>query len=218
MHALPYIGVCDVSSLEQILLLRDHFRPFEPLFLKAGVTMTRKVLWGIPSEWKKVCPPKRHIAKIFAARLDLVLNTVHYADYDGVDLEPSLERVARLGGPHLNLIQLDMVWPDPSVLERFRKKYPAVNFILQIGGKALAEVGENPLRMWGAVRSYDGIVSRLLLDKSGGKGRALDPRSLVRFVDILYERMDEPGVGGRTRAGHLPPRGATLRDVSAAFR
>lgn len=202
MFALPYIGVCDVRSQEDILALRARFTPFEPLFLKAGVTMTRRVLWGIPSEWKKVCPPKRRIAKIFGARLDLVLNTVHYPDYAGVDLEPSLERVAELGGPHLNLIQLDMIWPDPAQLEHFRTKHPSIGFILQIGTKALAQVDDNPLKLWEAVKNYEGIVSRFLLDKSGGEGRPLDARSLVRFVDILYERMKEPGVGV---AGGLGP-------------
>lgn len=206
-YALPYVGVCDIGSQENILALRRNFTNFEPLFLKAGITMTRKVLWGIPTKWKAVCPPGRRIKKIFSERLSMVMNTVHYGDFDGVDLEPSLERILMLGGPHINFIQLDMIWPDPSVLEKCRRKHPHVSFILQIGNSALAQVEDNPLKMWEAVKNYDGIVERFLIDRSEGKGRALDARALVRFVDILYERMATLGV---VVAGGLGPKTVKL--------
>lgn len=201
-RVIPYIGVCDVPSHDVIVALRKHFRAYEPLYLKAGVTMSRRVLWGIPSKWKHVCPRRSMIAKIFAQNDPRVLNVIHYADYDGVDLLVSLERLAALAGPNLHGIQLDMVWPSPTTLEEFRKKHPTLFFILQVGTKALGQVGYHPLRLWEAMRSYDGVVDRILLDKSGGEGRPLVARELVRFVDIIYERMPSGVLGV---AGGLGP-------------
>lgn len=199
---VPYIGVSDVGSIENILELEKYFSPAEPLRLKAGITMTRKALWGIPTRWKDVCPPKEDITKIFYGTFSTVLHVVHYADYDGIDLAPSLARLVKLGGPHLHGIQLDMVWPDSSVLAECKGAHPDLQFILQVGEKALAQVNYNPLKMWQAIQHYDGLVGRILLDQSMGEGKALDARSLVRFVDILYERMETPSV---VVAGGLGP-------------
>lgn len=202
---IPYIGVCDVGTNENMRRLAEHFTRLSqggPLGLKAGITMTRKALWGIPTEYKKVCPPKRQIRNIFRGSLSMVMNTIHYPDYDGVDLAPSLEYIVRLGGVHLHAVQLDMIWPDPKILEKCKKAHPDLQFILQVGEKALGEVNNNPLQMWMAVKNYDGIVERILLDRSMGYGKELKARSLVRFVDILYERMKTPGV---VVAGKLGP-------------
>jgi hypothetical protein len=200
--AVPYVGVSDVGGVENITELQKSFSPTEHLRLKAGITMTRKALWGIPTKWKEVCPPKEDIHKIFYGTFSTVLHVVHYADYDGVDLAPSLEVIAMLGGPHLHAIQLDMIWPDPRVLEACKKAHPKIQFIVQVGTKALDLVGDSPLRMWEAVKNYDGLADYFLLDRSMGRGKALDARSLVRFVDILYERMTKPGV---VVAGGLGP-------------
>ena len=186
---IPYIGVSDIGSNENIVALRPNFSVLEPLALKAGLTMTRKVLWGIQTKWNSACPSGGEIRKIFATPHPRVIRMLHYADYDGVDLVPSLKKIMRVCGKTLDGIQLDMVWPDPFILEKHKKVHTNLELILQVGEKALIQVGENPLKMWRAIQNYDGIVDRILLDRSGGNGKPLAPRSLIRFVDILYERM-----------------------------
>lgn len=201
-YAIPYVGVCDVRSREDIAELQRNFSTHEPLFLKAGITMTFAALWGIPSKYARLCPPKRRIKEIFAEPPPLVLQVIHYADYAGVYVDVSLEKIIALGGPHLHAVQLDMVWPDPGVIEKCKKAHPGLQFILQVGERALTQVDDNPLKMYEALQNYDGVIDRVLLDRSMGKGKELRARSLVRFVDILYERMAEPAV---VVAGGLGP-------------
>ncbi|MFA6536360.1 MAG: hypothetical protein WC250_00580 [Candidatus Paceibacterota bacterium] len=196
---IPYIGITDFTSQKQVLEMSEIFlkhRLCTSRQLAVGVMMSYKTLNNIPSRWSGVFPAKESIAEIFSGRSPAyaqgaVMNTIHYADYENsADLLSQLKRVAEYGGPNLHAIQLDMTWPGPRAVYNFRKYFPKVKIILQIGPKAFEFLGSDPRGIISMVFSYGGCVDYVLLDKSAGKGQSLEWEGLLPFVKHLMRRVD----------------------------
>ena len=108
-------------------------------YLMIGVMMSYKTLHDLPTRWAPIFPKKEFLKYIFTP-YERCLNTIHYADYEEREMIESLDRVMAYGGENLHAIQLDMVWPNAARLHLFRKKYPDVRIVLQIGDIALRAV------------------------------------------------------------------------------
>ena len=163
--------------------------------LMVGVMMSRKTLNDIPSKWSKIFPHKDSLSEIFIPD-ERVVNTIHYADYEvGVTcdlaLSETLERVVTYGGPHLNAIQLDMIWPDPVELKKFRKNHN-IPIVLQVGANAMAFCGESTLNTCARIKEYDDSIDAVLFDKSMGQGKGMDATLLARYVGVLNAECPTP--------------------------
>jgi hypothetical protein len=150
--------------------------------------MSRKTLLGEPTKWASVFPKKEIVSDILSH--PNVYNCLHYADYGdlGVDanLVDTLHCVADYGGSHLDAIQLDMIWPDPRALERF-KKAKECELILQIGKRAFRDISSDASLLVSKLGEYNGIVERLLFDMSGGEGREMQTEWLLSYLRIARE-------------------------------
>lgn len=197
----PYIGICDFTAPEQaerlLTFLPEHFSHD----LMVGVMMSRKTLYGIPSKWTNVFPKKESIAGIFVPDMR-AMNTIHYADYDiGNDrdrsLAETLARVQSYGGPHLDAIQLDMIWPDSIEVRRFRDRFD-IPIVLQVGSKAMKQCGDDPIRVCQRLALYDQSIDYVLFDKSGGEGKGMDAALLSTYIETMHSRLPSlmPAVGG----------------------
>ncbi len=203
----PYIGVTDVPSFSRASDLYHHFlgslRSGVHRSFHVGVMTSRKILLGEPTRWAAVYPQKEILAGILSH--PLTYNCVHYADYDdlGVDehLDATLSCVADYAGARLDAIQLDMIWPNPHLLARF-KGVRECELILQIGRKALDIVGDNATQLCARLRSYEGIVERLLLDMSGGEGREMQSERLLPYLRLIRDQLPDFSLGV---AGGLGP-------------
>ena len=209
----PYIGITDFTARHQVEAMLEVFktnrRPGSDRLLHVGVMMSYKTLHGFPSSWSKMFPPKEHIADIFSAKDDALYHCLHYADYDSQpELANSLTQAIAYGGYGLNAIQLDMVWPDPKEIEAaIAVSRKPVEVILQVGEEALAHAENDPLILVDTLEQYEGIVHRVLIDKSGGQGRGMDAESLAPFVQIVIESFPGWGIGV---AGGLGPNTMSL--------
>ncbi|MFC1638743.1 hypothetical protein ACFL26_00550 [Patescibacteria group bacterium] len=201
----PYIGVCDFESAQQAAALTKVMRATsEPLSrrrLMVGVMLSYKTMHGIESKWSAVWPTKEDIAAIFAPQ-PFGLNTLHYADFVGKSTAVDLVRAAGFGGPHLDAVQLDMIWPDPDDLFVFGDARPDLKVVLQVNTKAMEDCYDDPEQIADRLDDYGGAVDYVLLDRSMGRGQGLDAEALLPYLRTLAERKPDLGLAV---AGGLGP-------------
>ena len=204
----PYIGITDVPSAEWLKSMLRFYIDVDDRGglvshqLHAGVMMSYKTLNGLETKWSAVWPKKEGIANIFLPTHFALLNTLHYADYEGIDVEEGLLQAVHFGGPNLDALQLDMIWPDPFAVRCCAARHPHLRIILQVGSKALAQVNDDPKTLIERLEQYEGIVHDVLLDKSGGRGQGLDAALLEPFIYELRARRPDLGIAV---AGGLGP-------------
>ena len=146
--------------------------------------------------------PKRfvdvhNLATIFQ-KDPLLINIIHLSLEDKRALLPSLERLTMLGGSNLHGFQLNVVWPDPSALCKFRKKWLKTKrsqpwLILQISKKTLEEIDYNSVNLCKKLLEYKNCITDVLIDPSGGKGELLDIDEMEKFIRAIT--FEHPGVG-----------------------
>ena len=198
-----FISVTDFTDPMQVEAMRTMFvkagGPANRLRLGVGVMTSRKQLNGLPSKWQNVFPKPEEIENIFFVRERALLNVLHYADYDGVDVAENLELLVKVGGHNLDAIQLDMVWPDPGVLMTFRERQADMPIVLQVGAKAMEQVGDSPERVVEHLRMYGTSIDAVLLDKSMGRGLGMDAELLGTYaeqIDAALPKLSLVAAGG----------------------
>lgn len=202
----PYIGITDFTRFEQVEAMLEVFRkhrsPSSERLLHIGVMMSFKTLNGIETKWSKAFPPNEAIADIFGS--NEVFNCLHYADYDHrVGFWKDLARAIGYGGIGIHAVQLDMVWPDAGdIANAVHASRKQVEVILQIGKNAIEEAGSDPQQVVDRLADYDGVIHRVLLDKSMGRGLGMDASGLIPFARAIRERLPSLGIGA---AGGLSP-------------
>lgn len=197
MRRLPsYFGITDFTYVEQVDRMLKVFSPTRSLTraeaqrkLMVGVMMSRKTLDGLPTKWAEAFPAKEQLLGIFMDYRS-VLNTLHYADFEEVDLVEHLFRAVGWCGPNLHAVQLDMVWPDHRAIATFAERRPDLFIILQINRKSFEGIEHRPDLLMRELGNY-GRIHGVLLDCSMGEGRALDPDFLAPFIAaVTSERPD----------------------------
>ena len=206
MNIRPYVGITDFTSFEQVTRMLEVFQNHNPSEsqrqLHVGVMMSFKTLNGIETKWSKAFPPKETIADIFGS--DDVYNCLHYADYvHNTDFFKDLARAIGYGGIGIHAVQLDMVWPDPGqVASGVHTSRKQIEVILQVGENAIEAAGNDPTEVVRRLEGYEGVIHRVLLDKSMGRGLGMDEKILRPFIQEISEYIPELGIAV---AGGLGP-------------
>ena len=152
--------------------------------------------------------PKENIAEIFSS--DQTYNCLHYADYDNKTDFRTLSQAIFYGGTYIHALQLDMIWPDPGMIASgVHTSRRHIEVILQIGKNALQEAGNNPRVVVEKVSDYEGVIDRVLLDKSMGKGIGMDAYGLIPFIRAIRKRFPKLGI---VAAGGLGPKTTYLAE------
>lgn len=203
---MQYIGICDFPGCEQTLATAKFFQKLCEGHrlnrrLMVGVMMSFKTLTGEPSKWAAAWPKNEEVRDIFV-RHPFVFNTLHYADYDSNTTLWHLLEAAKFGGPRLQAIQLDMIWPPDVIIKGLKRKFPDLKVVLQINTLALEAVENKPDLLIEWLRKYNGILDYVLLDKSHGKGLGMDAQGLLPFVRAISDHLPNLQIGV---AGGLGP-------------
>lgn len=215
----PYIGITDFMNLGQVRrmqrLFKRHLAPASKRKLHVGVMMSRKTLYGLETKWANVFPPKENIAKIFSSRK--TMNCLHYADFgNDAKLSQSLARAISFGGKGINALQLDMVWPDPDrVAKGLLFCGRPIEVILQVNTVSLKKVRDSPKNLIKKLKRYDGIIQRVLLDKSMGQGQWMDPAEMLIYIQTINDELPELGIG--VAGGISPKRIILLAELAKRF-
>lgn len=219
-----YSGVCDVLSPEQALAMANELREHRK-------DPDRKVMIGVmaghfslrpnvddPAGQRTVFPAREEMSRGFIDDPD-VLNTVHFADLyrpkEVQTLYEDLELVVQYGGEHLHAIQLDVTWPSPDELERFKSEHPELKIILQLGKFAYAEADHDPQKVVESLEQYGTAIDFVLLDMSMGKGKEMDPEGLLPLLRSI--RRELPGLGLAVAGGLGPDSMDLLAPIAKEF-
>ncbi|MFA5124734.1 MAG: hypothetical protein WC473_02820 [Patescibacteria group bacterium] len=206
---VPYISITDFTDCRQtkaMLTAMSQVYAEKPLShrLGIGVMMSHKTLRDLPTRYGKVFPTKDKITDIFMSH-PLALNTLHFADYESHSWHKTamdFEETVFWGEPHMQALQLDMIWPDHEVVRDFKRIYPHISVILQINTRAFEEVEEQPEKLLKKLKLYGSALDYVLLDKSMGQGKPLSLPFLQPFLDKLSEQRPDLGL---VVAGGLGP-------------
>ena len=201
----PYIGITDFTDESQVRAMLTVLKRVTGKHLirklGVGVMMSRKTLNDLPSRFSDIFPAKEKIADIFVND-PLAYNVLHYADYEGIDVLKNLTEAAKWGGPNLQAIQLDMIWPDCMSIWKFKWQHPQIDLILQINPSAMEQVGYKPLCLADSLALYNEELPAVLLDMSMGQGKPMSWLDLLPHLAYLNQR--NPGLGLAV-AGGLGP-------------
>jgi hypothetical protein len=187
---IPYIGITDFAARNQSFAMADLFTrvsrgfDFNRRKLMVGVMMSYKTLNNLPTKWATAWVPKEEVADLFV-RHPAVLNTLHYADYNGVDVYNNLCRATQYGGREMHALQLDMVWPDPEAVRRYRDRNPNIRIVLQVNAVALDLVDNRPSGVIQKLVEYGPALDYVLLDKSMGQGLGMNTKALRPFIQAI---------------------------------
>lgn len=201
----PYIAITDVNSADLARELLDVFTanlaPESKRLFAPGVMVSYKTLNNIPTKWKDVWPAVGQIGSILIGNR-WMMNTIHYADYDGGnDLLQCLEKATKFGGPNLDALQLDMIWPSPYEVAGYRWHHPEIKVILQVGEKALERVS-GPEEAVAKLKEYGRAIDYVLFDKSMGRGLGMDAEGLRPYLRAVRDSVMDVGLAV---AGGLGP-------------
>lgn len=202
---IPYIGITDFLDSSQVQRMLNVFNTNleagQKRRLHVGVMMSYKTLNNLGTCFAKAFPPKEKIASIFSS--DGVMNCLHYADYEGILVYENLIRAIGFGGIGMNALQLDMVWPDPTVVEEaVRISQKRLEVILQIGLNSIVKAGNSIEGIVKYLEEYEGIIQHVLLDKSMGQGLVMDSVGFIPFIEAIKESFPNLGIAV---AGGLGP-------------
>ncbi len=200
----PYIGITDFFHAEEVQQMLSIFERHQTKYkLMVGVMMSYKTLHGQPTKWTDAFPKKETIAEIFCS--DDAYNCLHYADYSyDPELWNNLTRAISYGGMGIHALQLDMIWPEPNAIwKAVHASRRQIEVILQLNTNALEEVGNSPEDLVKRLADYEGILHRVLLDKSMGRGQGMDANALRPFLDALSKETPWLSLGV---AGGLGPK------------
>ncbi|MFA6537634.1 MAG: hypothetical protein WCT18_04550 [Patescibacteria group bacterium] len=195
----PYVGITDFMNFEQVKAMLAVFNQHKKIDsdrkLHVGVMMSFKTLHNLPTKWADAFPRKEEIRRIFSS--DETYNCLHFVDYENrPDLWRTLVQAISFGGMRLDAVQLDMVWPEPSHISHgVHTSRKPVEIILQIGQKAFDAVDNNETFLINKLAEYEGVIDRVLLDRSMGKGIPLQPELLLPFARKIKWHFPEIGIG-----------------------
>lgn len=207
MDIKPYIGITDFSHSDQVVrmlqVLNREKEPDSEILLHVGVMMSHKTLHGLPTKYSGVWPKNEEISEIFELASPDVYYCLHYADYNFQTTANDLVEGIGYAGPWVDAIQLDMPWPDPGmVAHAVHTSRKNLEVILQVGKGAFAEAGDDPKEIVRRLEDYEGVIHRVLLDKSMGRGHGMDAYEFLPFARAIKERFPKIGL---VAAGGLGP-------------
>lgn len=186
---MPYIGVTDFTSRDQVEQVKKHIPNHINRRLHVGAMTSYKTQNYIPTSagWEKIWLPSHALQQLFVDD-DQVYNVIHYADYGHTDTSRAPTTVFDLVhawdmcGPHVHAIQLDMVWPEESLIREFKHVVPTSQIILQVSSTAL-EFSDPHVDWREVLGPYEQLVDYVLIDTGMGKGIVFDPSKALERVE-----------------------------------
>lgn len=154
--------------------------------LMVGVLMSSTKLSGGTPHYPGRYPEPDAIKDIFIMHPNAI-NLIHYAGNDKAQLPERISKLIDLGGEYLDGFQFNMIWPNPQHLRAAADRLKRI--VLQLNGPAIRKAKNSPELVADKLRAYEGCVSDVLLDLSGGNGKMIDVEYARRFLDYLVPKL-----------------------------
>jgi len=201
----PYIGVTGFMSRLEVRTLLVTIPPslgFRQLMV--GVLVSEKTLSGRQNRWPHRYPKVEEVKQIFV-RDQRVLNLIHFNTDTPPRLLDQMTQLVEIGGDHLHGLQLNVAWPDPEQIRKFREMFPEQKIVIQVGGSALKQIDHSPTQLVDRLRNYHEIAEYFLLDPSGGLGKPFDPDWARLCLETVWQAgvLLRPGIAGGLHCWNL---------------
>lgn len=192
----PYLGVTHPTDASHVARLIETFRENIPR------RAVRRLQIGVMTE-DRMPPP--NVKEIFISLQ--TMNCLHFVDRGtrdrDHDLGTSLCHAIEACGMGINALQLNIPWPDPGqIANGVHTSRKPLEIILQIGRVAFGQADNNPDTVVRMLKNYEGVIHHILLDRSAGKGVAMDANLLLPFARAIRNNFPSIGLGF---AGGLGP-------------
>lgn len=192
----PYLGVTHPTNASHVARLIETFK--ENLPRRA----VRRLQIGVMTK-DRMPPP--NIGDIFFS--DRTMNCLHFVDRGtrdrDHDLGASISQAIDACGMGINALQLNIPWPDPGqIAYGVHASRKNLEVILQIGRVAFGQADNNPDTVVRMLEDYERVIHHILLDRSAGKGVAMDANLLLPFARAIRNNFPSIGLGF---AGGLGP-------------
>jgi hypothetical protein len=201
MPKVPYFGVTDFQTREQVLQAKACIPAALHRKLHVGAMTSRKVVRGIPTRlgWEKIWLNAQGLQALFCQD-DEVMNTLHYADLDDPNETTlyDLTRACAMCGPHLHALQMDMIWTRQDIISDLKENFPGLEVILQVSSMALTHLDMRGIPLPKMLSTYVGVADRILIDMSVGRGVPLNPGFTLELLKETTQIFSEEShvVGG----------------------
>lgn len=88
--------------------------------------------------------------------------------------------------------QLNTAWPDMNQLYNYREATKPGLIVLQISSRALEMVNNSTQQLVTKVDEYfqRGVIDHILIDKSAGEAKIIDPAEMMRYLQALHDNLD----------------------------
>lgn len=206
MKAQSYIGITGFMSRSEVDVVLAAKPAASERLLMVGVLVSAKTMRMERNSKLNRYPFPCSIISGIIWRHPRVLNLVHYATDDRRNLSLQLDMVSGWSGSSLDGFQLNMVWPDPREMERYKIEPNGpqeTTFVLQVGGRAFEKVRKSPKALARKLADeYDGLADYVLIDPSGGEGKPFDPVVARACIEAVTAKCPNLAVG---LAGGLGP-------------
>jgi|GEM_PF-1643800 len=212
----PYVGVTGFTLGFEVETALKEVPHGADRSLMIGVLVSDKTLRGEQNKYPRLYPGIQHpnaLEKLFLAH-PAAFNVIHYNTSNPEALRPQLVAVVNTGGPNLHGIQLNM-WTEVADLEWFRKRYPTISVIQQVGGMVQHACHHKPRAIAEWIRERRDFIDYVLLDSSDGTGLNLNvaymEEMIGRIIQKVLGKMPLIGVAGGLRE-------ETLRNIEPLLR
>ncbi|HAG27774.1 TPA: hypothetical protein DCG61_03260 [Patescibacteria group bacterium] len=211
----PYIGVTGIFNNKDLVFAlvaaftESGYEFPENYQLMIGVLASFKTISGLPSKnFPNRYPAVEDIPDLFpTSTKDYLLNLIHYNSSEP-DLSSQFNKLVEISGPNLGGFQLNICWPDPKELHKFREEGHQHAIVLQIGREAFGVINKNPTILADKISAeYSGLIDYVLLDPSGGEGKEMNIDKTDEYLSELYGRgLNDKirfGIAGGLHSGNL---------------
>lgn len=187
-----YVGVCDFRDKSEVEEMSSWFvqkNRFSDLKLIVGLMTNFRILKGWPDKFSGTYPYPENFKEIFSVKGDHLIRCIHYVDLkNNQGLGENLCRLVDLCEGNLDAIQLNIAWPDPNEIEKFRKK-SKTPLILQINTDAMTECKN---KAWSVAdrlhMKYGGLLSSVIIDCLFSVEANFDPFVMEKYIDAINSR------------------------------
>lgn len=192
MGLIPYIGVTGLMTQEDARAALAALPPKHRRLLMLGVLASSKTLRGETNNHPGRYPKVAHIDGIFL-KDPKALNMVHFASDSPDHVGSELDRVLLVAGSLLRGVQLNMCWPKPELLRTLQDR--GLRVVLQIGKHAMEKCRNDMTIVCDRLAGYDGIITDVLIDGSGGRGALFSPMQATLAIKAIAHRFPDLGIG-----------------------
>ncbi|MEK6950347.1 MAG: hypothetical protein AABX13_01335 [Nanoarchaeota archaeon] len=216
MKAKAYVGITGPANIPETRAICKEFSEAgysrdSPHIPMLGFLVSYKTLNGQTTQNRRY-PPANSLPDLLRATGGQVLTMVHY---NSREIDTLSQQVAQIfddvyDKSWCRALQLNIVWPDLGQVARIREQYPEMQIVFQASLKAME--GKTPNQIAQKIKEYQDLISYVLIDPSGGRGRPFDLESSVAIYSELKEQCLDLTIGfaGGFTGENLAPR---LREI-----